>query len=134
MRAFVVADWLELDQLTVAFANHPHSVLRGHETGLIMMRGRMGGTGAQCNFGEASVTRCTVRLSDGTEGHAYLTGRNAAHTHRAALCDALLQAGEVQLNHVANTLEASIAKRQHTAAAKAATTKVDFFTMVRGDV
>ena len=134
MRSFALADWPVFDELTKTAADHPHEVLRGPDSGLVMLRGRMGGTGAAFNFGEASVTRCTVRLVDGTEGHSYVLGRNSQHAHRAALCDALIQAGDKKLDRVVAALQKAIAARQHAAAAKAAATKVDFFTMVRGDV
>ena len=38
-----------------------HARLRGPETGLVMLRGRAGGTGAPFNLGEMTVARCTVR-------------------------------------------------------------------------
>ena len=50
--------------------------LRRPETGLVMLRGRAGGTGQAFNLGEASVTRCSVRLSDGQVGTGYVLGRD----------------------------------------------------------
>lgn len=101
-----------------------------------MLRGRMGATGAAFNFGEAAVTRCAIRLALGHEGHAYIMGRNAAHAKLAALCDALLQTedhgGQVQERVIA-PLEAKLLQTHIEAAGKVAATKVDFFTMVRGD-
>ena len=86
--------------------------------------------------GEATVTRCAVRLNSGEEGHAYVMGRNAAHAHLAAICDALLQteegASEVR-GKVLAPLEVKLQESQILASTKAAATKVDFFTMVRGD-
>ncbi len=35
-----------------------HTDLRPPETGLVMLRGRIGGDGAPFNIGEAAVTRC----------------------------------------------------------------------------
>ena len=67
------------------------TMMRGPEIGLVMLRGRMGATGNAFNVGETTVTRCTVRLASGTEGHAYVQGRNGEHAKRAALCDALFQ-------------------------------------------
>lgn len=135
MRVLALAPWAELERLTQPFAEHPHEIMRGPEVGLVMLRGRMGGSGAAFNFGEATVTRCTVKLADNTEGHAYVLGRNGEHAARAALCDALLQTDEVQrLEWVIAGLEASLEEQRLTEAAKAAATKVDFFTLVRGDV
>lgn len=101
-----------------------------------MVRGRMGATGAAFNVGEATVTRCAVKLGDGLEGHAYVLGRNGAHARTAAICDALLQRPEMRGLLVAGVLvplEQKLLERHMSTAAKAAATKVDFFTMVRGD-
>src|SRR5690554_1401407 len=64
--------------------------LRGPETGLVAVRGRIGGGGAPFNVGEATVTRATVRLATGEVGHAYLLGRDGERTRLAATVDALL--------------------------------------------
>ncbi len=137
MRLLSLAPWPDLESLSGDILNLPHEVLRAPETGLVMLRGRMGSTGAPFNFGEATVTRCAVKLSSGEEGHGYVMGRNQAHAHTAALCDALLQS-EAQSHDVAQTvlqpLEARLTERRNTLRSKAAATKVDFFTMVRGDV
>lgn len=113
--------------------------LRRPETGLVMVRGRAGGTGAQFNLGEMAVTRCAVRLVDGTVGHAYVAGRDAAHAERAAVVDALMQqaAGRGELAAAWDAwiapLEAVLAERAGTVAARAAATRVEFFTVVRGE-
>jgi len=126
-----------LDDLAACAKDHTdidHDMLRPPETGLVMLRGRMGATGAPFNFGEATVTRCAVRLADGTEGHAYVMGRNGEHARLAAICDALLQ-GDVTgvAEKVIAPLDAKLRAQQVEASTKAAATKVDFFTMVRGD-
>ena len=48
--------------------------VRGPETGLVMVRGRIGGGGAPFNLGEATVSRASVRLDDGTVGHGQALG------------------------------------------------------------
>jgi len=109
-----------------------HQRLRGPETGLVMARGRQGGDGAPFNLGEMTVTRCSVRLADGTVGHAYVAGRDAAQAELAALLDAALQdpaRREALLAAVVEPLAAAQAARRATIAAKAAATRVDFFTM-----
>ncbi|OWU80668.1 phosphonate C-P lyase system protein PhnG [Phaeobacter sp. 22II1-1F12B] len=109
--------------------------LRVPEAGGVMVRGRMGGTGAPFNLGEMTVTRCALRLASGEVGHAYVQGRDKAHAQRAALVDALMQTDRALdlratvLDPLESEREAQIATR----AAKAAATKVDFFTMVRGE-
>ena len=65
--------------------------VRGPETGLVMVRGRAGGSGSPFNLGEMTVTRCTVRLDSGAAGHAYIAGRDERRAELAAVADALLQ-------------------------------------------
>ncbi len=137
MRLLALSDWPELDRVAGEFSSEPHILLRAPETGMVMLRGRMGATGAAFNLGEATVTRCAVKLNDGVEGHSYVMGRNSKHARTAAICDALLQrpdSYEAMLTKVLAPLEQKLMERQMTAAAKAAATKVDFFTMLRGDV
>lgn len=113
----------------------PHHVLRQPEIGAVMVRGRVGGTGAAFNLGEMTVTRASVRLETGEVGHAWVQGRDKAHALRAAALDALMQtvrAGDVAIQ-VLRPLEAEAQAARATRAAKAAATKVDFFTMVRGE-
>ena len=68
-----------------------YRLVRQPETGLVMVRGRVGGTGGQFNFGEMTVTRCAVALEEGPMGQAYIAGRNSDHVEIAAVFDALLQ-------------------------------------------
>ena len=109
--------------------------LRVPEIGGVMVRGRMGGTGSAFNLGEMTVTRCAVRLSDGQVGHGYVQGRSQRKAEQAALIDALMQTDQAALveREILKPL-AELAERDRVArAAKAAGTKVDFFTMVRGE-
>jgi alpha-D-ribose 1-methylphosphonate 5-triphosphate synthase subunit PhnG len=110
--------------------------VRPPEIGLVMVRGRAGGTGQRFNLGEMTVTRAAVRLPDGRVGHAYVKGRDKRHAELAAAFDALLQDDarrDAVLAAVIEPLAEAEAERRHALAAKAAATKVDFFTMVRGD-
>src|SRR3569623_2088624 len=66
-------------------------LLRGPETGLVTVRGRIGGGGAPFNVGEATVTRATVRLPSGQVGHSYALGRDKEKAKLAAIADALWQ-------------------------------------------
>lgn len=110
--------------------------LRGPETGLVAVRGRIGGGGAPFNVGEATVTRATVRLATGEVGHAYLLGRDGERARLAATVDALLQradkAGEVE-ERVLAPLRALNAAEENRRRAETAATKVDFFTVARGE-
>jgi alpha-D-ribose 1-methylphosphonate 5-triphosphate synthase subunit PhnG len=109
-----------------------HTILRGPEDGLVMVRGRAGGGGSAFNLGEMAVTRCTVRTDAGFVGHAYVAGRDARRAELAALVDALMQdpsrSGQLETGIIA-PLEAVQAQRRAARASKAAATKVQFFAM-----
>lgn len=113
-----------------------HSPLRAPEVGLVMVRGRIGGTGAPFNLGEMTATRCSVRLEDGTIGHATVGGRDRRHAELAALFDALLQdpdrAATIE-RQVLTPLAAAEAAADALRARQVAATRVDFQTLVRGD-
>jgi alpha-D-ribose 1-methylphosphonate 5-triphosphate synthase subunit PhnG len=126
-----------LAEVEAAWAGFPESpgyrLLRGPETGLVMVRGRIGGSGAPFNLGEMTVTRCTVELErGGATGHSYVAGRSERHATLAAVFDALLQddAAGPAVNAV-ERLAAAQEERRREAAAKVATSRVEFFTMVR---
>lgn len=112
-----------------------HHVLRPPEIGAVMVRGRVGATGAAFNLGEMTVTRASVRLASGEVGHAWVQGRDKAHALRAAALDALMQTGAAPAvaERVLLPLAAEAATARAGRAATAAGTKVDFFTMVRGE-
>lgn len=109
--------------------------LRVPEAGTVMVQGRTGGTGAPFNLGEVTATRCALRLADGTEGHAYVQGRDTDHARDAALVDALMQGADADLvrRAVLAPLARSEAERRALTARKAEATRVDFETLVRGE-
>jgi alpha-D-ribose 1-methylphosphonate 5-triphosphate synthase subunit PhnG len=101
-----------------------------------MVQGRAGGTGTRFNLGEMTVTRCTVELDDGRLGHAYVGGRNGRHAERAAALDAMLQDPSRRPGlegGVIAPLRARQEAQRAAATARAAATRVEFFTMVRGE-
>ncbi|SHI88001.1 alpha-D-ribose 1-methylphosphonate 5-triphosphate synthase subunit PhnG [Roseomonas rosea] len=109
-----------------------HVRLRGPEIGLSMLRGRAGGDGAPFNLGEMTVTRCAVRLEDGTVGHAYLAGRDLPGAELAAVLDAALQDPARRpglMDAVVTPLAAEQAEAKASMARKAAATRVRFLTM-----
>lgn len=109
--------------------------LRAPESGAVMLRGRAGAVGAAFNLGEMTVTRCALRLACGTVGHAMTQGRSKEKARIAALCDALMQgaqAGRVRAA-ILDPLEREAEARAAARAARAASTRVEFFTMVRGE-
>lgn len=111
-----------------------HELLKAPETGTVMVEGRAGGSGRRFNLGEATTTRCVVRLGDGTMGFSYALGRDGRKARIAAILDARLQreAAGSALHRAVADLGASQAAARDTAGRKAAATKVDFFTLVRG--
>ncbi|AZO36653.1 phosphonate C-P lyase system protein PhnG [Mesorhizobium sp. M2A.F.Ca.ET.037.01.1.1] len=111
-------------------------LLRGPETGLVTVRGRIGGGGAPFNVGEATVTRATVRLPSGQVGHSYALGRDKDKARLAAIADALWQdppQREAVETKLAAPLRAALDAARETRRVETAATKVDFFTMVRGE-
>jgi len=112
-----------------------HHLLRGPETGTVMVRGRIGATGGPFNLGEMTVTRCSIRLEDGIIGHAVVQGRNKAHARHAAVLDALMQTPQAErlAETVLKPIASAEADRRTALARRAAATKVEFFTLVRGE-
>lgn len=110
--------------------------LREAENGLVMVRGRIGGDGAPFNLGEATVSRAAVRLASGEVGFGYTLGRDREKARMIALCDALVQSDEfadgIETRVIAPLRTAMLARRS-ARAAEAAATRVDFYTMVRGE-
>jgi len=112
-----------------------YQLIRPAEIGMTLVRGRMGGTGAPFNLGEMSVTRCVVRLADGSTGYSYRAGRDKRQAELAALADAHLQ-GPQQSRWLAELIEplaVAQARRAAQKAAETATTRVEFFTLLRGE-
>lgn len=109
--------------------------LRRPETGLVMVRGRIGGDGSPFNFGEATVTRAAVRLESGETGFAYQLGRDVRKARAAAILDALLQNPHYghQVEGLLEPLRARLASERTTRERRTAATRVNFFTMVRGE-
>ena len=125
----------ELDGVLSSLKALPEVVeLRPPELGLVMLRGRMGGDGRQFNLGEASVTRAVVSLADGRTGFAYQLGRDCEKARTAALVDALWQGFErPAIEQALEPIRARIASATALRARRVAATRVNFFTMARGE-
>ncbi|MEM0900315.1 MAG: phosphonate C-P lyase system protein PhnG [Pseudomonadota bacterium] len=138
-RQSVIAQ-VQADELMTAWValgiDPSFEVLRGPETGLVSLKGQIGGGGAPFPFGDATATRASVRLNDGRIGHAMLLGRDHRRTTIAAVIDALCHGeGDAELidAKLMPALIKALRDRDQTRAAQTAATKVDFFTMVRGE-
>lgn len=124
-----------LAELWDRWANKPdYSKVRGPEVGLVMVRGRAGGGGAPFNLGEATVSRASVRIVTGEIGHGYCLGRDLAKAEAIAVIDALWQRDAAGVEReIIRPLQQLARSSEQKRREEAAATKVDFFTMVRGD-
>ena len=129
MRLLALASVERLEAGLSAITPPDYEVVRGPETGLVMIRGRVGNTGDAFNMGEALATRCVVSLKGGCLGYAWILGEDA-------LYDALWQRdgyAEPLDRELLPALEAERARRVREDAAAVEPTRVDFFTLVRGE-
>ncbi|MGL4429112.1 MAG: phosphonate C-P lyase system protein PhnG [Silvania sp.] len=113
-----------------------YELIRAPETGLVQIQARMGGTGARYFAGDATLTRAVVRLASGTLGYSYQLGRNKHHAEQCAVIDALLQETahfQTLMETLITPLEADRAARIAARLAETNASRVDFFTLVRGD-
>jgi len=110
--------------------------VRRPEFGLMMVRGRIGGGGAPFNFGEVTVTRCVVRMASGEVGYGNVLGRDGDRAELVARFDALAQSNRYR-DYVEKSLLVPVAERAHrdddATRRETAATRVNFFTMVRGE-
>lgn len=124
-----------LSQYDQALSAAPYEVLRAPEVGMAMVKGQTAGEGQVFNLGEVTVTRCVVRLDSGEVGYGYVVGRSKEQARLLALADAHLQSP--QHDHWANTLLVPLSAAQQQKIKQqqqqVAATKVDFFTLVRGE-
>lgn len=137
LRLLVEAGTNELAHLLAGVGELPgHEDVREPETGLAMVRGRIGGDGAPFNVGEATVSRAAVRLETGEIGFGYVLGWDQEKARLVALCDALFQnerhGARIEDNEL-SPLRARLEAERQAVAAQTAATRVDFFTLVRGE-
>jgi alpha-D-ribose 1-methylphosphonate 5-triphosphate synthase subunit PhnG len=125
-RAELETEWQKrMDQTRYRYMREP-------ETGLVMVRGRAGGRGQRFSLGEMTVSRCAVVLEDSTIGHGYVKGRDKRHAELVALFDARFQQAGKDTGFLGALRQKQQAVRAREAA-KAAATKVDFYTLTRGE-
>ena len=136
MAVLAHSDAAEIAERLDAIALPAHENLREPENGLVMVRGRIGGDGAPFNLGEATISRAAVRLATGEVGFGYVLGRDRQKARMIALCDALVQSSEfadaVEAK-VLGPLRAAVISERNRKAEETAATRVDFYTLVRGE-
>lgn len=126
----------ELSTMLSALAPVPAAAdLKAPEVGLVMVRGRTGGDGAPFNLGEATVSRAAVRLASGQTGFGYRLGRAPELARAGAVLDALWQdaARRPAVEAALGPVRERLAAEEAVARAETAATKVEFFTLVRGE-
>lgn len=110
--------------------------VRPPQFGLVMVRGRVGASGNAFNVGEALVTRASVQLQNGVIGHSFLLGRERKKARLAAIIDAVAQSPDA-MSVIQDSLIAPVSERINrekiAQAEETASSKVDFFTLVRGE-
>ncbi|MCL2849165.1 MAG: phosphonate C-P lyase system protein PhnG [Micrococcales bacterium] len=139
-RAFASADASRLAAHWAAWPDAPQvEYLRSPEAGLVMVQGRINGSGDRFNLGEATVTRATAVLRGGNllaerVGTSYVLGSDPEHAGLAAVFDALLTdpaTTDRVLSDVVEPLEREQAEADALTRAEARATQVSFFTVAR---
>ncbi len=110
--------------------------LKEPEVGMTMVRAKAGGAGQAFNMGEVTVTRSVIQLDTQQMGFGYTLGRNIEKSTLIAVIDECFQIEQWQplikaklLAPLQKILQKSDSEREE----KVAGTKVNFFTMVRGE-
>ncbi len=141
MAVLARASVAELSAAFASFGGVPsHQIVKPPEPGAVMIEGRAGGSGRRFNIGEATATKCVVQVGE-RMGFCVTLGRDKEKARLAAIVDALLQDAmwrniahaESLFDQFITPLAQSQAERRALASRKAAGTKVEFFTMVRGE-
>jgi alpha-D-ribose 1-methylphosphonate 5-triphosphate synthase subunit PhnG len=134
------ASTAELAECWAAWPDRPEvEYLRGPEPGLVMVQGRIGGSGDRFNLGEATVVRATALLRGGgltaeCVGTSYVLGSDQEHAGLAAVFQALLADPDQRsrvLRQVIEPLQSRQAAADAGSRAQARATTVNFFTVAR---
>ena len=110
-------------------------ILKGPEVGLLMINGRIHSTGRPFHLGEVSLTKCVLKDDQGLLGYGHIIGRNKQQAKAIALFDLALQrndSAEAALIRL-NAWKEDVAEIDAMESETVEETRVDFFTMVRGE-
>ena len=134
LRLLALSEVDHLERCWMAEPDKPaYSWLRPPETGLVMVRARVGGVGQQFNIGEMTITRCLLQFENGTVGAAYVAGRDHRHAELASLFDGMLQ-DRNRFDDVDRAVLVPIERaeeaRRGRIAERAQATRVDFFAQM----
>lgn len=137
LRTLSAASREALQQSLDSFPDRPaFEIVRKPETGLVMLQGRIGGSGAPFNLGEVTVTRSAVALQSGELGYGHVLGRDADKAVLVASFDALWQSPQYRKEVEARLfrpLREAEAEGDRLIRERTEATRVNFFTIVRGE-
>lgn len=111
------------------------SELKAPEVGMLMTDGRIHATGSRFHLGEVTLTRCVLKDTLGHLGYGQILGRSKAQARAIALFDLALQREDTGADADAsiNAWRSEVEALDAMTAERVDQTRVDFFTLVRGD-
>ncbi|MBE9214121.1 phosphonate C-P lyase system protein PhnG [Plectonema cf. radiosum LEGE 06105] len=140
MATLAKAELKQLEELVDQLGLLPeYNFLRSPEIGSAMVRSPIEGSGSDFNLGEITITRCVIQIEADQgciAGFGYVKGRSRRHAELAAVCDGLLQCPSWYKRietEVIQPLNAAIQRTHELEQRQTSATKVDFFTLVRGE-
>jgi alpha-D-ribose 1-methylphosphonate 5-triphosphate synthase subunit PhnG len=112
----------------------PYVFLKKPASGMIMVRGRVSGSGRLANIGEMLISRCVVDLQ-GFTGCGYTPFESLRHCELAAVLDALAQHPDFaeECLRLEEGLRARLREKEAAELEEAEGTRVEFFTVRRGE-
>ena len=110
--------------------------LKKPEVGMAMVRAQAGAGCENFNMGEMTMTRCVIRLDSDEIGYGFVAGRSKKKSELIAVIDACWQKDSLQKiieEKIIEPLYALQVNRAQKTSENTKTSKVNFFTMVRGE-
>ena len=112
-----------------------YDVIQPANVSMLMVKAKTGGFGNAFNLSEVTVVRCVIQTDAGYRGIVTQIGRDTQKALVCAQIDAMLlsEHKDIILQQLINPLEMILKQNQQALYEQAQSTKVDFFTMVRGE-